>query len=229
MEKRNYVILVVDDEPEILELLSLTLKSDEYNIHTVSTGQEAINFCKTVSPDIIILDIVMPDMDGIDTCKKLRKNPKLKASHIMMLTGKDDDHTQIRAFEAGADDYVIKPIKPLVFISRVKSKLKYKVPMVSKTRNITSTSNIMMDKINLKVYYNETPYQLTEQEFEILHFLVSNPNKVMSRERIKNFIWGKNRIVTPRTIDVHVRRIRMKIPELTNITAIRKAGYRYDI
>ena len=221
----NEKILLVDDEPDILELVGYNLKKEGYLIYKAPDGKKAIDIANNVLPDLIIIDIMMPKMDGIETCIELRKNEKLKTTLIAFLTARAEDYSQIAGLDAGADDYITKPIKPRVLVSRVKALLRRNK---STEANIKlNTGNIYLDKEQYLVYKNEKELSLPKKEFELLELLISKPGKVFTRELILNTVWGNEVVVGDRTIDVHIRKLREKIGD-EYIKTIKGVGYKFE-
>jgi two-component system, OmpR family, alkaline phosphatase synthesis response regulator PhoP len=230
----NYRILLVDDEPDILEFLSYNLKKEGYNVFQAQTGKEAIKMALEIVPHLILLDVMMPEMDGVETCEQLRTYPELKHCIIAFLTARSEDYSQIAGFEAGADDYIAKPIKPKVIQSRIKALLKRYHSFKHSEASVNSASLIsspnkdfIIDKERYIVIKGEEELVLPRKEFELLTLLVSKPDKVFSREDIFQTIWGDNIIVGDRTIDVHIRKLREKIGE-NYIKTVKGVGYKFS-
>ena len=220
--------MLVDDEADILEFLSYNLRKEGYKVITCSNGKSAIETAKKEKPHLIILDVMMPEIDGIETCAILKQIPELHNSIIAFLTARGEDYSQIAGFEAGADDYISKPIKPKVFISRVKALLRRpSTNEVSKSDTI-SIGSLTIDKEKYLIYYEGKEFILPKKEFELLLLLTSKPNKVFTRDEIFSNIWGHNVIVGDRTIDVHVRKIREKLKN-AHIKTVKGVGYKYEI
>jgi len=225
MENKEFRILLVDDEPDILEFLGYNLTKEGYTIYKASNGKEAIQTALNVKPHLIILDVMMPEMDGIETCREMKQIPSLNKSIIIFLTARAEDYSQIAGFDAGADDYIAKPIKPRVFISRVKAILRrFIVPEEKNTQIVLDEITINRDQY--MVTKNNEKIILPKKEFELLWLLASKPNKVFTREEIYASIWG-NVIVGDRTIDVHVRKIRKKL-DMDHIKTIKGIGYKFE-
>lgn len=232
MNSLNYKILVVDDEQDILEFTSYNLKKEGYTVYTATNGKEAINIAREITPHLIILDVMMPEMDGVETCEKLREIPTLGNTIITFLTARSEDYSQIAGFEAGADDYIIKPIRPKVFITRVKVLLKrYGAHSESSTPLKDTSYNIgdlVIDKEKHVVKLNEEALSLPKKEFNLLLLLTSRPSKVFTREEIFSKIWGDDIFVGDRTIDVYIRKLREKIGE-DSIKTIKGVGYKFEV
>jgi len=230
MENIEYKILLVDDEPDILEFIGYNLKREGFSVYTATNGKNAIKKAKEISPHLILLDVMMPKMDGIETCEELRRIPDLKKTIIAFLTARGEDYSQIAGFDAGADDYITKPIKPKVLTSRVKALLKrYSNTNSDDTielGDIIEKGDIIIDKEKYLVIQGETKHSLPRKEFELLLLLVSKPEKVFTREEIYQRIWGDSIIVGDRTIDVHIRKLREKLGE-NYIKTIKGVGYKF--
>ena len=227
MRNEKFKILLVDDEKDVLEFLGYNLKRENYNVITSQNGQEAIKKASEYLPHLIILDVMMPEMDGIETCSELKKIPKLKNSIIVFLTARGEDYSQIAGFEAGGDDYITKPIKPKVLISRIKALLRRYNNEQKEEEQLKKFKDFTIDKEKYLVLKGEEQIALPKKEFELLLLLTSKPNKVFSREEIFSKVWGDNVIVGDRTIDVHVRKIREKIG-IKNIKTVKGVGYKYE-
>jgi two-component system alkaline phosphatase synthesis response regulator PhoP len=220
--------LLVDDEPDILEFISYNLKKAGYEVSLAHTGKEAVEVARKTIPHLILLDVMMPEMDGIETCEELRSYPELKNTIIAFLTARSEDYSQIAGFEAGADDYIAKPIKPKVLQSRIKALLKRfsetVIPAVNEKP--ASKNELIIDKERYVVIKNNKELSLPKKEFELLALLVSKPEKVFTRDDIFNIVWGDNIIVGDRTIDVHIRKLREKIGN-RYIKTIKGVGYKF--
>ncbi len=227
MGNKNYKILLVDDEPDILEFLSYNIIKEGYTVLTASNGKEAITISEKEIPHLIILDVMMPEIDGIEVCEILRKNPKLSHSVIAFLTARGEDYSQIAGFEAGADDYITKPIKPKLFISRIKALLKrFELPENGTTITSNKSDKLIVNKEKYNVITNGIEINLPKKEFELLVLLTSKPEKVFTRDEIYYSIWGNEVVVGDRTIDVHIRKLREKIGD-NHIQTIKGVGYRF--
>ncbi|MGM0375180.1 MAG: response regulator transcription factor [Bacteroidota bacterium] len=229
-EATNYKILLVDDEPDILEFIGYNLKKEGFQVWTSTTGAEAMNLARSESPHLIILDVMMPGMDGIETCEEIRKIPALKNTLVVFLTARGEDYSQIAGFEAGADDYITKPVKPRVLISRVKALLKRYQPVSGETSTEEDTrvsvGNLIIDKEKYVVVTEDKKLVLPKKEFELLLLLASKPDRVYTRDEIYASVWGDNIIVGDRTIDVHIRKLREKIGQ-DHIKTIKGVGYKF--
>ncbi len=227
---KNFKILLVDDEPDILEFLSYNLKKEGFEVHTAQNGEEALNIAKKILPQLIILDVMMPEMDGIETCEELKKIPDLNNTIITFLSARGEDYTQIAGFEAGADDFVTKPIKPKILVSKVKALLKrYKTEdkvESSQENNVITAGDITIDKERYIIIKDDKEIVLPRKEFELLLYLVSKPEKVFTREDIYDNVWGNDIVVGERTIDVHIRKLREKIGS-NHIKTVKGVGYKF--
>lgn len=218
-------ILIADDEEDILQFLSYNLKKEGYEVITANNGAEAISIAEKEKPDLIVLDIMMPVMDGMEACKELRQLPETKDKLIVFLTARNEDYSQIAGFENGADDYITKPIKPKLFLSRIKALLRR--TQIAGEGNIITVGNITIDKEKHLVIKDEKPIEMPKKEFMLLELLASKPGKVFSREYILEKVWGDDVIVGERTIDVHIRKIREKIGE-DYIKTVKGIGYKLE-
>ena len=208
MDTKTFKLLLVDDEPDILEILSYPLKNEGFQVHTANNGLEAIKLAKDIQPHLIVLDVMMPEMDGIEACEIIRKDPKISNTLITFLSARGEDYSKIAGFNAGADDYITKPIKPKVLVSKVKSLLRR---ISSKKPQLVETKNLIIDRSTYMVKVNNKEIYLPRKEFELLFLLASEPGKVYKRNIILESVWGKDVIVGDRTIDVHMRKLREKI------------------
>jgi two-component system alkaline phosphatase synthesis response regulator PhoP len=227
----QYKILLVDDEPDILEFLTYNLRSEGYKIYTADNGAGAIEIAKKINPHLILLDIMMPEMDGFETCRELRKIHSLKYTIIAFLTARGEDYSQIAGFESGGDDYIKKPVKPKVLLSRIKALLKrYNDPLYitiyQNSKKIIKKGELKIDTEKFVVYKKNKELILTKKEFELLLFLASRPGKVFTREEIFHLVWGDDVIVGDRTIDVHIRKLREKIGD-KHIKTFKGVGYKF--
>ncbi len=222
-EKR---IHVVDDEEDILELLRYNLEKAGYQVEVSDNGQDAIETARSFQPHLILLDIMMPGMDGIETCKEMRTMPTLKNVLIAFLTARSEDYSQIEGFEAGADDYIAKPIEPKVLNSRIKALLR-RPPFMEEEKTTESTGDIQVDRDRYIVQKGEKEFSLPRKEFELLNLLIGQPGRVFSRDEILNAVWGTDVVVGDRTIDVHIRKLREKLGE-EHIVTVQGVGYKLE-
>jgi two-component system alkaline phosphatase synthesis response regulator PhoP len=229
-EEKKYKILIVDDEQDIIEFLTYNLKRDGYEVASANNGLDAINIAMTFLPQLILLDVMMPEMDGIETCDELKKRPPLKNTIIAFLTARSEDYSQIAGFDAGADDYITKPIKPKVLMSRIKALLKRlekQTPEKAINPEIESDiKSIIIDKDRYIVVKEGIEMLLPKKEFDLLYLLSSKPNRVFTRNEIFTTVWGDDVVVGDRTIDVHIRKLREKIGE-EHFKTIKGVGYKY--
>ena len=228
MNNNEYKILLVDDEPDILEFLSYNLKKEGYNVFTANNGKEAVTVAKKESPHLIILDVMMPDMDGIETCREIRDIPGLKDVMIAFLTARSEDYSQIAGFDVGADDYINKPIKPRVLISRIKALLRRGLNSdSSKSTDKVDMGGIKIDRERYLIIQDGKEINLPKKEFELLALLASKPGKVFTRDVILDKVWGGDVVVGDRTIDVHIRKLREKLGE-DFIKTVKGIGYKFE-
>lgn len=219
-------VLLVDDEPDIVELLKYNLEREGYVVITALNGKDALKAAKSSRPDLIVLDIMMPGMDGVEVCNQLRAMPEFKNTLITFLTARNEDYSQIAGFEAGADDYITKPVRPKLFVSKVKALLK-RSSGERMDGNVLESNGIKVDLERVMVYVGEQEMQLPKKEFELLVLLMSRPGKVFKREEIYSQIWGNELFVGDRTIDVHIRKLREKIGD-ERIKTVKGIGYKFD-
>lgn len=228
MDFSKYRILLVDDETDVLEFLSYNLRKEGFNVSTALNGREAIQKATLEQPHLIVLDVMMPEMDGIETCEEIKKIPLLSNSLIVFLTARGEDYSQISGFEAGADDYVTKPIKPKLLVSRLKALLRRIGDQPETKAEKLEVADFVIDSERYIVLHKDQEIILPKKEFELLRLLASKPNKVFTREEIFSKIWGDNVIVGDRTIDVHIRKIREKIG-LEVIRTVKGVGYKFEV
>lgn len=222
-------ILIVDDEPDILEFLKYNLdKEEEFEVFTASDGEQGIKVAEETRPTLIILDIMMPRMDGVEVCRHLRAKPEFEHTIITFLTARDEDYSQIAALDVGGDDYITKPIRPRVFLSRIKALLRRSGRIQGgEPSGIIKVADLAIDSERVNVTRGDEVIELAKKEFELLYLLVSKPGKVFSREEIFNKVWGTDVIVGNRTIDVHIRKLREKIGD-HYIKTIKGIGYKFE-
>ncbi|WP_346855639.1 response regulator transcription factor [uncultured Draconibacterium sp.] len=230
MSENEFKVLLVDDELDILEFLSYNLEKAGYKVYTAKNGVEALQMAEKHTPHLIILDVMMPEMDGIAACEELRKMPSLSTTIIAFLTARGEDYSQIAGFEAGADDYITKPVRPKVLVSRVKALLKRTgeatQPVEVVDTNTVTIGDLLIDKERYLIRISDTEMILPRKEFELLSLLVSKPGKVFTREEIYFSVWGENVVVGDRTIDVHIRKLREKIGN-DHIKTLKGIGYKF--
>lgn len=224
---KGHTLLLVDDEPDILEFLSYNLKKEGFKVFTANNGEEAIRMVQQLSPSLILLDVMMPKMDGIETCQVIRKDLNIAQPIIAFLTSRAEDYSQIAGFEAGADDYITKPIRPRLLISKVESLLRRLDMTGVMTRTVQGNSKIKIDREKFVIEMEGKKILLPKKEFELLELLASRPGKVYSREQILTIVWGNETIVGERTIDVHIRKLREKLGD-DYIRTIKGVGYTFQ-
>lgn len=223
----SYRILLVDDEPDILEFVGYNLRKEGYEVRTASNGREALEEATTWLPHLILLDVMMPEMDGIAACQALRQHPELDKTIICFLSARSEDESQLAGFEVGADDYLAKPIKVQILVSRVKALLKRVDESEVATTAAPASSALTIDSERFMIIKDGQEIVLPRKEFNLLKLLYSKPQKVFSREEIFNRVWGSDVVVGDRTIDVHIRKLREKIGE-GHIITIKGVGYKYE-
>lgn len=219
-------VLLVDDEPDILEIVSYNLSAEGYEVYTAKNGIEAISKAKKKQPHLIILDVMMPEMDGIEACEILRNTPGLENTIITFLTARGEDYSQVAGFDAGADDYITKPIKPKVLVSKVKALLRRVKEDKEEVEDIVQVGNIIINREEYKIVNDGEEIILPRKEFELLSLLTSKPSKVFKREVILDKVWGNEVVVGGRTIDVHIRKLREKIGD-HHFKTVKGVGYKF--
>lgn len=227
MKKRNTKILLVDDEPDILEIVGYNLAQEGYQIFTASNGKEAIQKAKKEIPDLIIMDVMMPEMDGMEACENIRKIPELNNVMITFLTARSEDYSQVAGFDAGADDYITKPIKPKLLVSKVKALLR-RLKEKEKNSETINVGGIEINREEYKIIKDNIVIALPRKEFELLYLLASKPGKVFKRDEILDRVWGNEVVVGGRTIDVHIRKLREKIGD-DFFKTIKGVGYKFEV
>ncbi|NAS12718.1 response regulator transcription factor [Poritiphilus flavus] len=226
MKKQDIRILLVDDEPDILEILSYNLSSQGYQVFTAKNGVDGVEKAKKKNPHLIILDVMMPEMDGIEACEIIRSTKGLENTIITFLTARSEDYSQVAGFDAGADDYITKPIKPKVLVSKVKALLRRLKEESSTSEDVLSVGNIVINREEYKVLNDGAEIVLPRKEFELLALLASKPDKVFKREVILDKVWGQEVVVGGRTIDVHIRKLREKIGD-NHFKTVKGVGYKF--
>ena len=228
MKKRDIKILLVDDEPDILEIVRYNLSNEGYQIFTASNGTEAIKKSKKIQPHLILLDVMMPEMDGIEACEKIREIETLKNVVIAFFTARGEDYSQVAGFDAGADDYITKPVKPKVLVSKVKSLLRRLKNESNEVLDLITVGDIVINREEYFVKKNQQKIILPRKEFELLALLASKPGKVFKRDTILEKVWGSDVVVGGRTIDVHIRKLREKIGD-DYFKTVKGVGYKFII
>jgi two-component system alkaline phosphatase synthesis response regulator PhoP len=228
MSNNKQKILIVDDEPDILELIEYNLKKEGYQVYTATNGLEAIQSAKKNQPELIILDIMMPKLDGIETCRQLRALPEFKTTFMVFLTARSEEYSEISGFNVGADDYIAKPIKPRALISRINAILRRNAMTDTEVENKIEIGDLVIDREAYLVFQRGQKVVLAKKEFELLYLLASKPGKVFTREVILNNIWEDSVVVTNRTIDVHIRKLREKLGD-DYVATVKGVGYKFEI
>ncbi len=218
-------ILIVDDEPDILEFIGYNLQKEGYQIFTANNGLEAIKQARDHHPDLILLDVMMPKMDGLQTCEYLRSIPEFTETSIVFLTALNDETAELKGFSAGADDYITKPIKPKVLITRIKARLKK--THVSEQHPLIESTDLVIDRNKYQITYKGDVLEVARKEFELLSLLASKPGRVFLRQEILDKIWGNDVMIGDRTIDVHIRKLRSKIGD-EKIKTVKGVGYKFE-
>ncbi len=226
-EKQKIKVLVVDDEPDIVEILKYNLQKEGYEVATAEDGIKGVKVAGKFLPDVILLDIMMPNQDGVETCLQLRQIPELKSSFIIFLTARMEEYSEVAAFDVGADDYITKPIKPRALMSRIAALFRRESKKEQEVAQIKA-KDLLIDRGSYTVDKNGKTITLPKKEFELLYFLAKNPNIVFSRDELLQNIWGTDVFVLARTVDVHIRKVREKIGE-DYITTVKGVGYKFDL
>lgn len=219
-------LLIADDDPDILEMIEYNLSEDGHEIICANNGQEALNLAEKHNPELVMLDIMMPIFDGVEVCEKLRSNNQFQETLIVFLTARNEDFTQIACYESGGDDYIVKPVKPKVLVSRINAILRRRSSYSKKSRNI-AIKDVIIDVENYNVKKRDIQITLAKKEFELLVLLASKPDKLFSRDEIFNKVWGVDQAIGDRTIDVHIRKLREKIGD-SYIKTVKGVGYKIE-
>lgn len=225
--KPAHKVLVVDDEEPILELLKYNLEKQGFDVRTATDGQIAVDVAKKFHPDLVLLDIMMPKVDGVEACRQLRAMPELVNTYIVFLTARAEEYSEVAAFDVGADDYILKPIKPRALMSRITALFR-RDNAKKNTSNQIKAGNLLIDRTSYTVRLNGKEISLPKKEFELLFFLAQNPNKVFTRDDLLQNIWGADVYVLSRTVDVHIRKVREKIGE-DCIATVKGVGYKFNV
>ena len=223
----TYKILIVDDDPDIAELLQYNLSKEGYEVQQAENGKEALIVAAKFKPDIILMDVMMPVLDGIAACRQLREMPDFRDTYILFLTARGEEFSEVAAFEAGADDFITKPIKPRALLSRIAAFVRRGSQQTVDQNQVIQIGNIRIDRTSFSVFKGEEKVTLPKKEFELLAFLATTPDKVYNREELLNNIWGTDVFVIARTVDVHIRKVREKIGE-EHIKTIKGVGYKFN-
>jgi two-component system, OmpR family, alkaline phosphatase synthesis response regulator PhoP len=224
-KNKTFRILIVDDEQDILDLLAYNLKKDGFDVISALNGKMAIKSAQIHHPDLIIMDVMMPEMDGIEACRQIRSSQTLKKTPIVFLTARNEEYSELAGFDVGGDDYIIKPIKPRILISRIKAILKRN--QTDDEFEMIEFDNLLIDRESFTVTYNDKVLQFPKKEFELLSLLASKPGKVFTRDQILENVWGNEVLVVDRTIDVHIRKIREKLDDKFIFT-VKGVGYKFE-
>ena len=224
--KPDFRILAVDDEEPILELLKYNLEKAGYEVRTATNGEQAVDLAKRFRPNLVLLDIMMPKMDGVETCRMLRLIPELDGIFIVFLTARSEEYSEVAAFDAGADDYITKPIKPRALLSRIAAMSRRGVKSKTQPNEIVM-GDLRIDRTSYTVTVKEKEIDLPKKEFELLYYLALHPNQVFSRDDLLHHIWGADVYVLARTVDVHIRKVREKIGE-DYISTVKGVGYKFS-
>ena len=219
----NHKILLVDDDPDILEFIEYNLQKEGFDVSTADNGLEAVKAAQTIQPDLILLDVMMPELDGVETCARIREIDSLKDTRVAFLTARGEDYSQIAGFEAGGDDYILKPVKPRVLVSRIKALLR----RTGGAQEEENQSGVQIDRDKYEVSKDGERISLPRKEFELLALLMSKAGKVFTREVILSTVWGEEVVVGDRTIDVHIRKLREKLGN-DFITTVKGVGYKFS-
>lgn len=225
MKKKDIRILLVDDEPDVIEIIKYNLEQEGYNVKTASNGNEALKKARKKTPHLIIMDVMMPETDGIEACEQLRKDPIFNDTIIMFLTARGEDYSYVAAFDAGADDYVTKPIKPKIIVSKVKALLR-RLKKAEENQEKLQFGKLIIDREQYEVTNKGKTISLPRKEFELLYLLASMPEKVVKREKIMEIVWGSEVVVGDRTIDVHIRKLREKVGD-KYFKTVKGVGYKF--
>jgi len=225
MDNSIFKVLVVDDENDILEFIQYNLKKEGYDVYLAHNGQEAIDIGHKIKPDLILLDVMMPVMDGIESCKQMKSDPDFANTFIVFLTARSEEYSEIAGFQAGADDYISKPIKPRVLVTRLNAILRRKEKVQPDTK--LTVGDIVIDRETFLVFRKGEKIQFARKEFELLFLLASKPGKVFTRDFILEKVWGDEVLVVDRTIDVHIRKIREKLGD-EHIGTVKGVGYKFE-
>ncbi|MFM9841307.1 MAG: response regulator transcription factor [Cyclobacteriaceae bacterium] len=225
--KPTQKVLVVDDEESILELLKYNLEKQGYDVRTAGEGAEGVEIAKKFHPDLVLLDIMMPKMDGVEACRQIRAMPELVNTFIVFLTARAEEYSEIAAFDGGADDYILKPIKPRALMSRISAIFRRDSKKKTTSTQI-KVGDLVIDRTSYTIKINNREVSLPKKEFELLFFLAQNPNKVFNRDELLQNIWGSDVYVLARTVDVHIRKVREKIGE-DYITTVKGVGYKFNL
>lgn len=224
-DTKNYKVLIVDDEEAIRELLKYNLEKSGFKVKVARDGAQGVEIAQKFIPDLVLLDIMMPVMDGVEACRRLREMKELQKTFIVFLTARSEEYSEVAGFDVGADDYITKPIKPRALISRINALFRRESKVAEKPDDIIHMGEIIIDRTSYTIKKNEKEITLPKKEFELLYFLAQHPNKVFSRDELLHKIWGSDVYVIDRTVDVHIRKVREKIGDDFIIT-VKGVGYK---
>jgi len=227
MGKKSHKILVVDDEPDIVEILTYNLEKEGYEVKSANDGKSAVEKAKKFVPDLILMDIMMPVMDGVEACRMIREVPELSHTFIIFLTARSEEYSEVAAFDVGADDYITKPVRPRALLSRLQAYFKRESSKVKENKDVIRVGKFVIDKSSYTLYIEDEQISLPKKEFELLYFLAESPNKVFGRDELLQNIWGSDVYVLARTVDVHIRRVREKIGN-KHIKTVKGVGYKFE-
>ncbi len=227
MGKSNHKVLVVDDENDIVEMLTYNLEKEGYQVKTANDGKSAVEKARKFKPDLILMDIMMPGMDGVEACRQIKETPDLINTFVIFLTARTEEYSEVAAFDVGADDYLTKPIKPRALMSRIDAYFRRQTKKLKSENDIIQIGKFVIDKTSYILKINEEAISLPKKEFELIYFLAETPGKVFSRDELLQNIWGSDVYVLARTVDVHIRRVREKIGS-EYIKTVKGVGYKFD-
>lgn len=227
MSKKSYKILVVDDETDIVEMLTYNLEKEGYEVKSAHDGKSGVEKARKFQPDLILMDIMMPVMDGVEACRLIRETPELAETIIIFLTARSEEYSEVAAFETGADDYITKPVKPRALMSRIAALFRRDTKKSAGATDVIKVGKFTIDKSSYTLYIEDKPVSLPKKEFELLYFLAETPKKVFSRDELLQNIWGSDVYVLARTVDVHIRRVREKIGN-DCIKTVKGVGYKFE-
>ena len=227
MGKSNHKVLVVDDEKDIVEMLTYNLEKEGYQVKTANDGKSAVEKARKFKPDLILMDIMMPGMDGVEACRQIKETPDLINTFVIFLTARTEEYSEVAAFDVGADDYLTKPIKPRALMSRIDAYFRRQTKKLKSENDIIQIGKFVIDKTSYILKINEEAISLPKKEFELIYFLAETPGKVFSRDELLQNIWGSDVYVLARTVDVHIRRVREKIGS-EYIKTVKGVGYKFD-
>lgn len=227
MSNKSYKVLVVDDEPDIVEILTYNLEKEGYDVKTASDGKVAVEKAKKWKPDLILMDIMMPIMDGVEACRIIKEQPDLGNVHVIFLTARTEEYSEVAAFDVGADDYITKPVKPRALMSRIAALFRRDNRKDKDLGDSIKIGKFTIDRSSYTLYIHDQEISLPKKEFELLYFLAETPKKVFSRDELLQNIWGSDVYVLARTVDVHIRRVREKIGD-KYIKTVKGVGYKFE-